>query len=274
MHINHNLKHNKLRWSGMEITMCDKSAPHGVSGCFNFIAHLLQPYADHCIVKPIDSDGLEMDEVNSRGFFNHMIIHDVWCKIITDNEHFKKELKNVHDLKKIYGDNFEKYTTYLDYAGFFGFKIELNDMMMFKISRKQPTSIIYVILQCKCDAIADDDDRSKIDYAKINKDTSLALDLLHKNGYIHGDIRAPNFVSCNGEFKIIDHGYMIHKSNLWLPSWSEIMERLKFNKLESYYDNKARFIFLHKRLPVLTVIVAVGLGSWIFHDLLIHNKKK
>ena len=67
---------------------------------------------------------------------------------------------------------------------------------------------------------------------------------------------------------------MIHKSDLWFPLWSEIIERNKFNELESYYDNKARFKFLYKRLPILIVIVAVGLGSWVFHDLLIHNKKK
>jgi hypothetical protein len=89
---------------------------------------------------------------------------------------------------------------------------------------------------------------------------------------MHGDIRAVNFVSCNGEFKIIDHGYMKHKSSLWLPLL--IMERFKFNNLKSYYENKPRFQFLYSRLPILTVIVAVGLGSWAFHDLLIHNKKK
>jgi serine/threonine protein kinase len=261
----------------MEITVCNKSTPHGGSGCFNFIAHLVQPYADHCIVTTVDSDGSELNQVDSRSFFNHMIIHDVWCKIFTHEETFQDELKNIYVLKKIYGDDFEKNTTYREYDGFFGFKIEINgDNLLFELelANKHATPVIYVLLQCRCDSIKPKTSTSTPpDFEKLIKDTSPPLNLLHENGYMHVDIRPANIVSCNGEFKIIDYGMMKHKTELWFPSLFFKLERNRINNIESLFENHNRFWFLHRTLPMLGVVIAVGLCTWACHDLLIIKKK-
>ena len=258
----------------MEITVCDKSTPRGGSGCFNFIAHLLKPYADKCIVKPVDSDGSELNQVNSHIFFNNMIRHDVWCKIFITEQKFQNELRNIYVLKKIYGDNFEKYTTHCDYDGFFGFKIEIHDIMFnFKEVAKNPNhNIIYVLLQRKCDAI-DENPKHLGFFSKLIKDVSPALDLLHENGYAHTDlIGVQNVVSCNGEFKIIDYGRMAHENELH-PAFKKI-ENILLNDIEIIFENPARYFLLHWILPMVTAIVAVGLCTWVCHDLLIIKSKK
>jgi serine/threonine protein kinase len=259
----------------MEITICDQSTKAGRKGCFNLIAPSLQPYAGSCVVQSVGSD---LHPVNSHDFFDRLTRDGIWCKIFTIEDEFLNELENIYTIKELYGNHFETYTTFYEYNGFNGFKIEIKDGMMFKLIgkkrqdwEKNATPIIYVSLQHKCNAV-----NISSDFEKLVNDTTPVLDLLHEKNYAHMDILPQNIVSCDSQFKIIDYGDLENTNNniktrfgfLW--RW---LERDRLSRMKFILEWPRQWEYIDNVAPV-GVIVAVGLCTWWLHDQMIVNKKK
>lgn len=254
----------------MEITICDQSTKSGRKGCFNLIAPLLKPYAESCVVQSVGGD-YGLHSVNSHDFFDRLTRDGIWCKIFTNENEFLHELENTYIIKEIYGDHFATYTTFYEYNGFIGFKIEIKDDMRFKVVgkrhnawEKNATPVIYVSLQHRCNAV---DKHS--DFEKLANDTTPVLDLLHEKNYIHGDILPQNTVSCDGQFKIIDYG-SIKKKNF--NYYESLLERDRLSRMKFVLEWPRQYGFIVDVIP-LGIIVSVGLCTWWLHDQMVVNKK-
>ena len=130
--------------------------------------------------------------------------------MLTDPSKFEQEYDNIVILKEIFAENFTSYTTFYEYDGCVGFKIETNsDDVMFHIAKRYHPSIqlktVYLVLQTKCDDIVMCD---SCNIGKLIYDIQPVLDNLHTYGYVHNDVKSNNVVYCSERFKLIDYGEM------------------------------------------------------------------
>ena len=210
------------------IVICDTTTPKGRNACFNNIEAILLPHAVNIVIskaikepphrKPErddededeheDEDEDEDEEgsvVDKHDFLTRLQHDNIWCKIFTNKNIFGDELGNIMKIKRIYGGNFERYTTFYEYDGCIGFTIRFVPQVAnnnFRVGSKS-TQEIYVLLQHKCEPIT-----KHSNFIKLVSDIQPVLNKLHGAGFVHLDIKPDNIVLCGVTFKLIDYGNM------------------------------------------------------------------
>lgn len=97
-------------------------------------------------------------------------------------------------------------------------------------SQSIQTTVVYVLLQHKCNDIATYDG---YDIEQLVPHIVPVLQILHSSGYVHNDIKYNNVVYCDDRFKLIDYGEMRNVLQFQYSKPENVFSRemLEFNKI-------------------------------------------
>jgi serine/threonine protein kinase len=139
--------------------------------------------------------------------------------------YFNNEMKGYLKIKKIFKkkEYIEKYTTLKSLFTYEG--IDVYGLII--------NNYCYIFFEL-CDKTID---KMKFDqklYNKFEKDIIESIDILNKNEYLHGDLKADNIILCNNNFKLIDWELSLHMGEISRKS-IRYMGTLIFNHPLKFY---------------------------------------
>lgn len=182
--------------------------------------------------------------LNNQAFYDwfQSPTNGVCMKIFFDTDQsriaYPKERDSYTVLKDLMGDNVSYFTAYAEYQGVNAFTVSFNSRSfdVFMNGNPIPVKRLNCLLFKSCNqslniALKDPVQRANISIGKLVEDIGCVLQLLHKDGYCHADIKPENIIVCENEpitYKLIDFA-LTKYTELKGPSaftWSFILPTL------------------------------------------------